>query len=57
MSRRNRRRLWIAGGIAAALTGGGFAWQGFAAAPEQICDTVVVERGDVVRTVTAVGSA
>lgn len=51
-----RRRLWLAGGVAAVLATSIFVWQGFAAAPDQTFDTVVVERGDVLRTVTAVGA-
>jgi macrolide-specific efflux system membrane fusion protein len=35
---------------------GVFAWRSFAGTPEQAFQTVLVERGDVVRTVTAVGS-
>lgn len=51
-----RSRLRIAIGAAAALGVAIFAWQSLTAAPEQTFDTVVVERGDVLRTVTAVGS-
>ncbi len=56
MSGKPRRRLWIAVAAAGALAAGFFAWRSFAAAPAQAFNTVLVERGDVVRTVTAVGS-
>lgn len=54
-SSKRRRRLW-AGAAVCVLAAGFFAWRSFAAAPEQAFNTVLVERGDVVRTVTAVGS-
>jgi macrolide-specific efflux system membrane fusion protein len=51
-----KRRLVLAAGLAVVLAAGAFAWRSLAGAPEPAFDTVVVERGDVVRTVTAVGS-
>ncbi len=51
-----RPRRWFAVAAAVALVVAVIAWRSFTAAPAPAFDTVVVERGDVLRTVTAVGS-
>lgn len=50
------RRRWLIVTAVVVAAAGVFVWPSFGTAPEQAFDTVVVERGDVDRTVTAVGS-